>query len=152
FGVTLALAVASMLAAALRTRQRLNRPSLQTFPQIFLQTVEGWQLIMPLVATLLVAALPALAGEAIAYALTTAFSLILIAHGVLVIAQGSQRQSWWLTLLGCSLVVLVAGIRYFDLFESLLARSLGFVLLGAGLVAVSALYKRYEPTTEVHHV
>ncbi|MEM7588124.1 MAG: DUF2157 domain-containing protein, partial [Acidobacteriota bacterium] len=47
FGVTLALAVASMLAAALRTRQRLNRPSLQTFPQIFLQTVEGWQLIMP---------------------------------------------------------------------------------------------------------
>jgi hypothetical protein len=47
-----------------------------------------------------------------------------------------------LVSIGCVLFAAVVLARYADLFESLLARSVVFLLLGAALFAVGNLYAR----------
>ncbi|MCG8462438.1 MAG: DUF2157 domain-containing protein [Holophagales bacterium] len=70
------------------------------------------------------------------------FSLILLGHGVLAILDGSARQSWRRVVFGCLVVSVVTMVRFADLFDSLLARSAAFLLLGAGLFAVGHFYQR----------
>lgn len=75
------------------------------------------------------------------------FNLLLLAHGALLIIEGSHRQAWKRATAGSLLISIVVLARFADLFESLLARSGAFLLLGLGLVAVGHYYRRHERTT-----
>ncbi len=79
------------------------------------------------------------------------FSFMLLAHGVLMILLGASRQSRLGVTAGCISVIAVTLVRFIDLFESLLSRSLAFLLLGLGFFAVGAIYKRFQLRTEVNH-
>lgn len=79
---------------------------------------------------------------------TIPFTLAFLTHGILMILQGCQRTSVRLTAFGCVLVILLALARYFDLFDSLLARSLVFLLVGAGLFATGHYFNRARERRE----
>lgn len=69
-------------------------------------------------------------------------SLLIGAHGVLLILRGTDTTDWKRTTLGCLLIAVALIGRFFELFDSLLLRALAFVLMGAGLVTVGVLYQR----------
>ena len=58
------------------------------------------------------------------------FSIILFVHGVLLIIQGNLLNRRTLLLYGSILVLLITTTRFLDLFYSLLARSLVFLIVG----------------------
>ena len=70
------------------------------------------------------------------------FNLLLLAHSVLWIVQGSRRMRPRQVVAGCLLLALLAISRYLDLFDSLLTRALVFFLIGGVLFAVGNLYSR----------
>lgn len=78
-------------------------------------------------------------------------SLLIGAHGLLLILRGTDTTDWKRTTLGCLLIAIALIGRFFELFDSLLLRALAFVLMGLGLVTVGVLYQRKrqadEPTT-----
>lgn len=74
--------------------------------------------------------------------LSLLMNLFLLGHGLLFILEGSREQRGGLVSLGCLLVAALVFARYLDLFESLLARSAAFLLLGIGLVLVGQFYAR----------
>lgn len=78
------------------------------------------------------------------WALVLVFNSLFIAHCIVVIVLGARRVSARQVSLGCIMLVAILGARFTDLFDSLLLRSLMFVVLGASLFAVSQLYARYS--------
>jgi uncharacterized membrane protein len=76
------------------------------------------------------------------------FNLIFLAHCVIFIVQGSRGANPKLVSIACVLFALLAITRYVDLFDSLLLRSLIFLLLGAGLFLVGNFYARSKSRSE----
>ncbi len=72
-------------------------------------------------------------------------NLVFIAHCFLFILHGSQQQRGWEVAGGCLLFATLVFARYTDLFDSLLSRSLVFLVLGAGLFLVGNFYSRHKP-------
>lgn len=70
------------------------------------------------------------------------FILILVAHCMLFIRQGNRQQRG--LMVGCFalLLAIVVFVRFMDLFDNLLLRSLAFVLVGLGLFLVGWYYQR----------
>ena len=56
------------------------------------------------------------------------YNLVLAAHSVLLIIRGTDNLQWKQTALGCVMLVVLIMARFDDLFESLLMRSLAFIL------------------------
>jgi uncharacterized membrane protein len=76
------------------------------------------------------------------------FNLIFLAHCVVFIVQGSRDANPKLVSIACVLFALLVITRYVDLFNSLLLRSLIFLLLGAGLFLVGNFYARTKGRSE----
>jgi len=71
-------------------------------------------------------------------------NLIFIGHCFLFILHGSQQQRAWEVAGGCLLFAALVFARYADLFDSLLSRSLVFLVLGASLFVVGNFYARQK--------
>ena len=69
-------------------------------------------------------------------------NFIFLAHCVLFIVQGAHEANAKLVSIACLLFSVLVVTRYVDLFESLLVRSLIFLVLGAGLFLVGTFYSR----------
>ena len=76
------------------------------------------------------------------WALSIPFNLIFLGHAVLFVLQGLKSANIKLVSLACLIFAGLVLARYLDLFESLLMRSLVFLLLGAGLFLVGNFYTR----------
>lgn len=70
------------------------------------------------------------------------FNLVFLAHAAALMARGCRRGELRLTLLGSLLLTVLTAARYFDMFHSLIARGLVFVLVGALLFAEGIVYTR----------
>lgn len=77
-------------------------------------------------------------------ALAGIINLIFIGHCLLFIVHGSHIQRGWEVSVGCILFALLVFARYTDLFDSLLSRSLVFLILGSSLFFVGNFYSRYK--------
>ena len=71
-----------------------------------------------------------------------AYNLIFAAHSVLLIIRGTDTLQWKQTTLGCMMLVVVIMARFQDLFNSLLMRSLAFILIGALLFIIGHQYSK----------
>ena len=76
------------------------------------------------------------------WVLAIPMNLIFLAHSVFFIVQGGKEANAKLVSIVCLLFSVLVVTRYVDLFESLLVRSLIFLLLGAGLFLVGTFYSR----------
>ncbi len=70
------------------------------------------------------------------------YNLIFLFHAILLIVYGCQTGEARWTFAGCFLVALLTASRYVDLFESLLIRSLVFVVVGALIFITGNIYTR----------
>ncbi len=70
------------------------------------------------------------------------FNLILLAHIVSLLARGVRKHALSNVVYGAILLVFVAGARYVDLLQSLVARGLVFLLVGSALFAEGIYYAR----------
>jgi hypothetical protein len=73
-------------------------------------------------------------------------NLAYAAHCGLWVAQGSREQRGGLVTIACLLFIAMAIPRFLDMFDSLLIRSLVFLLLGFGLFAVGNFYQKHGTT------
>ena len=71
-------------------------------------------------------------------------NLVFMGHCLLFILHGSQQQRGWEVSAGCTLFAALVFARYTDLFDSLLSRSLVFLVLGAALFVVGNFYTRHK--------
>jgi uncharacterized membrane protein len=76
------------------------------------------------------------------------FNLILLALSVWLMVDGARNANRKHMLRGSVLFALLAMARYTDLFDSLVARALVFLLVGAALFAVSHYYQRNKRQAE----
>ena len=75
-------------------------------------------------------------------------NLVFLAHCVFFIVQGCHESNAKLVAIACVLFSALVITRYVDLFESLLLRSVIFLLLGAGLFFVGTSYSRLKNQDE----
>lgn len=101
--------------------------------------LESALLLLPLVLLALVSA-----GYAVEWLLVAAANLSVLGYGLLYIVRGSSLLSRRQLALGCGLVIVLAGLRFTDLFESLLARAGVFLLLGALLFLAGLRFARQK--------
>jgi len=76
--------------------------------------------------------------------LSSIMNLVFMGHCLLFILHGSQQQRGWEVAAGCVLFAALVFARYTDLFDSLLSRSLVFLILGAALFVVGNFYSRHK--------
>jgi uncharacterized membrane protein len=100
-----------------------------------------WHWALLAVSLVLVAAM-SLELSALGSLAAILFNLVFLAHCVLFIIQGSRDVDARLVSLACVLFAVLVITRYVDLFDSLLLRSLVFLLLGAGVFVVGNFYAR----------
>lgn len=79
-----------------------------------------------------------------------AYNLILAAHSVLLIIRGTDSLQWKQTTLGCMMLVILIMARFNDLFESLLMRSLSFIIIGALLFIIGHQYSKRKMQRLTH--
>lgn len=72
------------------------------------------------------------------------FNLIFLGHGVTFVLRGIQLLRWKQAALGSLMLTALVVARFLDLFDSLLLRSLVFLVLGAGLFYVGHLYAKQK--------
>ncbi len=72
------------------------------------------------------------------------FNLIFLGHGVIFVLRGIQLLRWKQVALGSLMLAALVVARFLDLFDSLLLRSLVFLVLGAGLFYIGHLYARQK--------
>jgi len=77
------------------------------------------------------------------------FNLIVLGIAVMWMWRGCSESRLRPTVMGSLLLAAVVLARYFDLFESLAARGLAFILLG-GIFMVEAMYYRKNRRAERH--
>ena len=81
-------------------------------------------------------------------------TLALLAHGVILVLDGTRQSATGRATVGALLIAVVTMARFSDLFDSLLARSLAFLVIGAGFVAAGAFFNRHKEARseeEAHH-
>lgn len=71
-------------------------------------------------------------------------SALFLAHALLLIWRGTQILRWQSTALGCLMLSAFTFARFLDLFQSLLMRSLAFLMLGAALFAIGIFYSKQK--------
>jgi len=71
-------------------------------------------------------------------------NLVFLAHCSMFIVHGSKMQRGWEVSIGCLGFALLVFTRYTDLFESLLSRSLVFVILGVCIFFVGNFYSQQK--------
>jgi hypothetical protein len=76
------------------------------------------------------------------------FNLVVLAVAATWMARGCREGELRSVWLGSGLLVAVAVARYFDLFESLAARGLVFLLVGGALFAEGFFYRRAQPADQ----
>jgi uncharacterized membrane protein len=72
------------------------------------------------------------------------FNLIFLGHGIIFVLRGIQLLRWKQVALGSLMLAALVVARFLDLFDSLLLRSLVFLVLGAGLFYIGHLYARQK--------
>lgn len=99
--------------------------------------------------TLLLALMPsllALSGLAdfrsVAHLAALGFNLLLLALSVWLMVDGARCANRYHMVQGSLLFIALAAVRYTDLFDSLIARALVFLLVGISLFALSHFYQR----------
>jgi hypothetical protein len=70
------------------------------------------------------------------------FNLIFLAHATSMMVRGVRQASLRLTVQGSLLLGVLILARYFDLFQSLYARGLVFLAVGAAFIVEGVLYAR----------
>jgi len=70
------------------------------------------------------------------------FNIIFLAYCILLILRGCKASNLRIVIIGCVLLAVLTMSRFADLFESLLTRSIVFLLLGAALFGVGIYYSR----------
>jgi uncharacterized membrane protein len=93
-------------------------------------------------AVLAAYALAALMPRPDAWLAALPFNLVLLAHAASFMAQGVRRSEMRAVALGCILLIALTGARYVDLFDSLLARGVVFLVVGVTLFVEGFLYAR----------
>ena len=91
---------------------------------------------------LLLAVLPSLSGADLSGWSRVVFNLAFLAYALLYVYRGTEHLRSKLLSLGCVMLVLLAVARFTDLFESLLARSAIFLLLGLLLFVIGVRYSK----------
>jgi len=82
--------------------------------------------------------------------LTLTYNAILAAHCVLLIIRGTDNLAWRQVTIGCSTLAILVYVRFNDLFDSLLLRSLVFLLIGAMLFLLGHLYAKRKVQRQTH--
>ena len=72
------------------------------------------------------------------------FSLLFLVQSLLLIWRGTQQLRWQSATLGSLMLSAFVFARFLDLFQSLLMRSLAFLVLGAALFAVGFYYSNQK--------
>jgi 4-amino-4-deoxy-L-arabinose transferase-like glycosyltransferase len=112
---------------------------------------EQW--LLPLTALLcqvLAVALPAAGGGVIQDSdvfIAGVINLIILAVAAMWMARGCREGELKPVILGSLLLVALVFARYFDLFESLAARGLVFLIVGGVLFAEGFFYRRARQRT-----
>jgi uncharacterized membrane protein len=75
---------------------------------------------------------------------------VFLAHGVIFMMRGLQWLRWKQVALGTVMVNAVIIARFLDLFDSLLMRSLVFLVVGASLFYVGRLYSKQKQERRQH--
>ena len=83
--------------------------------------------------------------------LMLAFNLIFLGHCIIMIVHGTGRLNWKQVSIGSVLFSALAFARFLDLFDSLLMRSLFFLVLGAGLFLIGNFYSRRKKSHGTGH-
>lgn len=81
-------------------------------------------------------------GEDPGWAPVILFNLLFFGHAVLLILEGSHTGQRRALILGGLMIALLAMSRFLDLFDSLLARSLVFLVVGGLLFSAGSFYRR----------
>jgi uncharacterized membrane protein len=84
------------------------------------------------------------------FAAALCFNVLFVAGAVALMIAGLRRIEMSLVAAGCLLIAVLAATRYVDLFESLLVRSLIFVITGSGIFAIGVAYSRAKRRHRVH--
>lgn len=76
-------------------------------------------------------------------------NLLVLGYALLLIYWGTDQVRWKVTTLGCALLAALVFARFNDLFESLLARALVFLLLGGVLFLVGLRYSKQSERQKI---
>ena len=101
--------------------------------------IEEWLCPIALVYAYLLASLR---GFHEAHLVASTFNLVFLAIAIMWMLRGCRESRLWATVLGSLLFAALVLARYFDLFESLFARGLTFVILGGVLFAEAFYFHR----------
>jgi len=74
--------------------------------------------------------------------LAAPFNLLFLVHAILLIVEGARRARLMQVVPGCLLFTLLVVSRYLDLFDSLIARGMAFLLMGGAIFVAGNLYAR----------
>lgn len=76
-------------------------------------------------------------------------NLLVLGYALLLIYWGTDQVRWKVTTLGCALLAALVFARFNDLFESLLARAMVFLLLGGVLFLVGLRYSKQSERQKI---
>ncbi|WP_269617586.1 DUF2157 domain-containing protein [Zhongshania sp. BJYM1] len=105
-------------------------------------SLEQWFEAGLVLLVLILAVLPALFGGDVSGLSRVVFNLAFLSYGLLYVYRGTESLKGKVLSLGCTLLVLLAAARFNDLFQSLLARSSIFLLLGLLLFVIGIRYSK----------
>jgi hypothetical protein len=103
---------------------------------------QSLHLALPPLALLFCLLCPPLIERASDWAPAAVFNLVFLAHAAALMAQGCRTGEMRPTVMGCLMLSALALARYFDLFDSLVARGVVFVVVGAIIFAEGILASR----------
>ncbi len=128
----IALVVSQLAAGWLLINRQLNAITILaelTVVLVFLPVLSAGHLDYPFLLKLRIA-------------LTTAFNLILLGISIWLMVDGARHANRRRMVAGSTLFAILAMARYTDLFDSLIARALVFLLVGISLFAAGNIYQR----------
>lgn len=125
----LLLALVTWLLALLRAS---TRPAL----------AEQWADSGLVLLVLVFSVLPSLLGADVSHLSRLVFNVVFLGYGLLFVYRGTQYLQGRILALGCIMLVLLGAARFTDLFQSLLARSAIFLLLGLLLFIIGLRYSK----------
>ena len=76
------------------------------------------------------------------------FNVLFLYQAIMMIANGCRELNLKITATGCVLFAIITFTRYTDLFVSLLARSMVFLIAGAALFSVGLYYSKTKKQTQ----
>jgi hypothetical protein len=79
------------------------------------------------------------------------FNIAMFMHSILYLLSGMEHLRWQRVAFGSFILAGLIFVRFLDLFDSLLLRSLAFIGLGVGLFVVGIVFSR-QKEKELAHV